>query len=235
MGRLEQTRKKQLNNTIYFSLFILILVVIFILTVGIKILLNTSSFVARISEKKTNTTLKKNQNLIEDVDIDSIPVATNSSRIFVGGTVVNFDQVEFYLNGDLVKESSLLSSDSFIEEIGDLVKGQNEVFVIGKLKDSDEEKKSNIFTVFYKSDKPKLDIKEPQDNSKTNNLEIKIMGETDKETYIKVNDLPVVVDSQGIFQTMVRLKEGENKITITAQDVAENKEEKILTVIYEKD
>ena len=235
MGRLEQTRKKQLNNTIYFSLFILILVVIFILTVGIKILLNTSSFVARISEKKTNTTLKKNQNLIEDVDIDSIPVATNSSRIFVGGTVVNFDQVEFYLNGDLVKESSLLSSDSFIEEIGDLVKGQNEVFVIGKLKDSDEEKKSNIFTVFYKSDKPKLDIKEPQDNSKTSNLEIKIMGETDKETYIKVNDLPVVVDAQGVFQTMVKLKEGENKIAIIAQDVAGNSEEKILILTYEKD
>ncbi|OGK11645.1 hypothetical protein A2954_01475 [Candidatus Roizmanbacteria bacterium RIFCSPLOWO2_01_FULL_37_12] len=235
MGRLEQTRKKQLNNTIYFSLFILILVVIFILTVGIKILLNTSSFVARISEKKTNTTLKKNQNLIEDVDIDSIPVATNSSRIFVGGTVVNFDQVEFYLNGDLVKESSLLSSDGFIEEIGDLVKGQNEVFVIGKLKDSDEEKKSKIFTVFYKSDKPKLDIKEPQDNSKTSNLEIKIMGETDKETYIKVNDLPVVVDAQGVFQTMVKLKEGENKIAIIAQDVAGNSEEKILILTYEKD
>ena len=197
--------------------------------------MNTSSFVARISEKKTNTTLKKNQNLIEDVDIDSIPVATNSSRIFVGGTVVNFDQVEFYLNGDLVKESSLLSSDGFIEEIGDLVKGQNEVFVIGKLKDSDEEKKSKIFTVFYKSDKPKLDIKEPQDNSKTSNLEIKIMGETDKETYIKVNDLPVVVDAQGVFQTMVKLKEGENKIAIIAQDVAGNSEEKILILTYEKD
>ncbi|OGK10057.1 hypothetical protein A2767_00300 [Candidatus Roizmanbacteria bacterium RIFCSPHIGHO2_01_FULL_35_10] len=235
MSRLEQNQKKQLNNKIYLSLAILIIVIILLFTVGLKVLLNASSFVARVTEKKSDNQLKKNQNLIEDIDIDSIPIATNSSRIFVGGSVVNFDQVEFYLNGDLVKESSLLSSDSFIEEIGDLVKGQNEVFVIGKLKDSDEEKKSNIFTVFYKSDKPKLDIKEPQDNSKTNNLEIKIMGETDKETYIKVNDLPVVVDSQGIFQTMVRLKEGENKITITAQDVAENKEEKILTVIYEKD
>ena len=235
MSRLEQNQKKQLNNKIYLSLAILIIVIILLFTVGLKVLLNASSFVARVTEKKSDNQLKKNQNLIEDIDIDSIPIATNSSRIFVGGSVVNFDQVEFYLNGDLVKESSLLSSDGFIEEIGDLVKGQNEVFVIGKLKDSDEEKKSKIFTVFYKSDKPKLDIKEPQDNSKTSNLEIKIMGETDKETYIKVNDLPVVVDSQGIFQTMVRLKEGENKITITAQDVAENKEEKILTVIYEKD
>src|SRR3989344_6846727 len=205
MSRLEQNQKKQLNNKIYLSLAILIIVIILLFTVGLKVLLNASSFVARVTEKKSDNQLKKNQNLIEDIDIDSIPIATNSSRIFVGGAVVNFDQVEFYFNGDLVKESSLLSSDSFIEEIGDLVKGQNEVFVIGKLKDSDEEKKSKIFTVFYKSDKPKLDIKEPQDNSKTSNLEIKIMGETDKETYIKVNDLPVVVDAQGVFQTMVKL------------------------------
>src|SRR3989344_5619509 len=182
MGRLEQNRKKQLNNSIYFSLFILITVIVLIVKLGLKILLNTSSFVARISEKKSNTPLNKNQNLIEDIDIDSIPVATNSSRIFIGGSVVNFDQVEFYLNGDLVKETSLLSSDSFIEEIGDLTKGANEVFVIGKLKDSEEEKKSKIFTVYFKSDKPKLDIKEPQDNSRTNSQEIKVRGETDRET-----------------------------------------------------
>ena len=61
------------------------------------------------------------------------------------------------------------------------------------------------------------------------------MGETDKETYIKVNDLPVVVDAQGVFQTMVKLKEGENKIAIIAQDVAGNSEEKILILTYEKD
>lgn len=234
MSRLEQHQKKQLNNTIYFSLFILIAVIVLIFTVGLKILLNTSSFVARITEKKSDP-LKKNQNLIEDIDIDSIPVATNSSRIFVGGSVVNFNQVEFYLNGDLIKETALLTSDNFNEEIGELNKGKNEIYVIGKSKNSDEEKKSKIFTVIYKSEKPRLDIKEPQDNSKTNNQEIKVMGETDKDIYIKVNDLPVVVDAQGVFQTLVRLKEGENKISILAQDVADNKEEKILTLIYEKD
>ena len=235
MGRLEQHQKKQLNNTIFFSLFILIAVIVLIFTVGLKILLNTSAFVARVTEKKSDTALKKNQNLIEDIDIDSIPVATNSARIFVGGSVVNFDQVEFYLNGDLVKEITLLTSDNFNEEIGDLNKGENEIYVIGKTKESGEEKKSKIFTVLFKGEKPKLEVKEPQDNLKTNSSEIKVLGQTDKETYIKVNELPVVVDAQGLFQTLVRLKEGENKIIILAQDVAGNSEEKTLTVTYEKD
>jgi len=34
---------------------------------------------------------------------------------------------------------------------------------------------------------------------------------------------------------MLKLKEGENKIFIKAQDVAGNIEEKTLTVVYEKD
>ena len=89
--------------------------------------------------------------------------------------------------------------------------------------------------MLYKSEKPKLEIKEPQDGLKTNKQEVNLVGETDKETYIKVNDLPVVVDAQGVFQTTLKLKEGENKIIITAQDIADNLEEKVLTVIYEKE
>src|SRR3990167_5009124 len=123
MARLEQYQKKQITLNIIFVVLILLTVVILIFTIGLKILLNTSAFVARLSEKKTSQPFTKNQNLIADVDIDSIPVATNSPRIFVGGSVVNFDQVEFYLNDELVKEVSLLTSDNFNEEIGDLDKG----------------------------------------------------------------------------------------------------------------
>src|SRR3990167_689825 len=235
MSRLEQNQKKQLNNKIYLSLAILIIVIVLLFTFGLKILLNASSFVARVTEKKSDLPLNKNQNLIEDIDIVSIPVATNSAQIFVGGSVVNFNLVEFYLNGDLVKETALLTSDNFNEEIGDLAIGENEVYIIGKSKEENEEKKSKVYTVFYKSEKPRLEVSEPQDGLKTVKQELEIKGLTDKETYIKVNDLPVVVDAQGTFQTTVKLNEGENKIFIKAQDVAGNSEEKTLTVIYEKE
>jgi len=235
MSRLAEHQKKQFRTNIIFIILILLTVIVLISTVGLKILLNTSVFVARLSEKKTSQPLNKNQNFIGDVDIDTIPIATNSSRIIVGGSVINFNQVEFYLNGDLVEETSLLSSDNFSEEIGDLKSGENEVFVIGKSTDQNEEKKSKVYSVFYKSEKPHLELSEPQDGLKTNKQEVKVAGSTDKETYIKVNDLPVVVDAQGIFQTVVKLKEGENKISIMAQDIAANTEEKTVTVIYEKE
>lgn len=235
MSRLQQQQKKQFTFNIIFGVIILLTVIVLLFTFGLRILLNASAFIARLSEKKTAQPLNKNQNFIGDVDIDSIAVATNSSRIFVAGAVVNFNQVEFYLNGDLVKETPLLASDNFSEEIGDLKKGENEVYVIAKSKDQNEEKKSKTFTVFYKSEKPKLEINEPQDGQKTNKQEVKIVGSTDKETYIKVNDLPVVVDAQGIFQTLIKLKEGENKISVLAQDIADNIEQKTLTITYEKE
>ncbi|OGK20456.1 hypothetical protein A3C98_03600 [Candidatus Roizmanbacteria bacterium RIFCSPHIGHO2_02_FULL_37_15] len=235
MSRLAEQQKKQFTTKIIIVILVLVAVVILIFTVGLKILLNTSVFVAKLSEKSQSPLLNKNQNFIGDVDIVNIPTATNSSRIIVEGGVVNFNQIEFYLNGDLVKETSLLTSDNFSEEIGDLAIGENEVYIIGKSKEENEEKKSKVYTVFYKSEKPRLEVSEPQDGLKTVKQELEIKGLTDKETYIKVNDLPVVVDAQGTFQTTVKLNEGENKIFIKAQDVAGNSEEKTLTVIYEKE
>lgn len=234
MSRLQEQQKKQFRINILFWILVILTLIILIFTVGLKILLNTSSFVAHLSEEKT-TPLNKNDNFIGDVDIDNIPVATNSSQIFVGGSVVNFNQVEFYLNGDLVKDVPLLDSDNFNEEIGDLKDGDNEVFVIAKSKDQNDEKKSKTFGVFYKSEKPRLEIKEPEDGLKTNDQEIVVAGSTDKETYIKVNDLPVVVDAQANFQTVVKLNEGENKIYVLAQDIAGNIEEKTISVVYERE
>jgi len=127
------------------------------------------------------------------------------------------------------------SSDTFSEEIGDLEKGDNNVYIRVKSKDSKIEKKTITYKVFFKNERPKLEINEPADNSNTNNQEIKIKGSTDKETHININDLPVVVDANGNFETSVRLKDGDNQIVITAADIAGNMETKSLKVIYQKD
>lgn len=215
---------------------VFIALLIFIFTLGLKILLNTSIFVARLGENKNNITqLQKKSNLIGDVDIQDIPVATNSSTITVSGTVLNFNLLEFYLNDEKIKDSSLIGSDTFSEDVEGLKEGRNEIYILAKMKDSNEKKKSKTYTVLYKSEKPKLDVHEPQDGSKTTKEEIMIKGSTDKETYVKVNDLPIVVDAQGNFDTSFRLKDGENKITIRAQDMAGNIESKTLTVTYQKE
>jgi len=235
MTRLQSHQKKQMVRTIIFYSVILICFFIFILTVGLKVLLNASVFIANLTAKKAVQTTSKSDDFIGSVDIDNIPSATNSARIVVSGSILNYDTLTFFINGENIKETNISSQTSFSEEIGDLLKGNNEVYIQAKTKDLIEQKQSQKFTVTYKSDKPKLDIKEPQDNSKTSNTDINVNGSTDKETFIQVNDGPVVVDSQGNFQTSVRLHDGDNKIKITAQDVAGNIEEKTITVTFQKD
>lgn len=235
MSRLQSHQQKQFYTRVIGLVVLLFVVLYFIFTIGFRLLLNASVFIANLTSKKPVDQLTKTDETYGSIDIDTIPTATNSSRIIVGGSVKNLSSITFFLNSREVKELALNSSDSFSEEIGDLEKGQNTVYIQGSLKDSKSKKKSREFSVLYKPEKPKLEISEPGDQSKTSKQEIKIKGSTDKEIFIKMNELPLVVDAQGNFETSVQLKEGENVFTIAAVDIAGNVETKTISVTYQKE
>ncbi len=237
MSRLKRHQKKQLLTSIILYCFFLIAIFYFVFSFGIKILINASLFIANLGSraKNSNTALVKSSDFYGNINIDSIPSSTNSAKIIVTGSAVNFDILEFYLNDEKVKKTNLNSSDSFEEEIDDLEKGDNKIYIIAKSQKTKDSKKSKIFTVTYMAEKPKLEISEPQDQAKFNQQDIKVAGATNKETFVTVNDAPVVVDASGNFQTSVRLQEGDNKLEIVAQDMAGNTETKTLTVIYRKE
>ncbi len=237
MSRLKKHQKKQLLTSIFLYGLLLLVVFYLMFSFGIKFLINGAVFIANLGSggKNNNPALVKSSDFFGSIDIDSIPSATNSAKIIVAGSAVNFDNLEFYLNDEKVKRTSLSSSDSFEEEIDGLEKGDNKIYIIAKSQKTKDSKKSKTFTVTYMADKPKLEISEPQDQAKVNQQDIKVSGSTNKETFITVNDSPVVVDANGNFQTSVRLREGENKLEITAQDMAGNTENKTLTVTYRRE
>src|SRR3989339_1022625 len=234
MGRLERVQERKLRNKIFLYVIVLFVVLYFIFTTGFKILLNTSSFISGLFPQPSTNPMNKIEDSFSSVDIYSIPQATNSARIIITGSTLNFDILSFYLNTKKIKEIET-TADTFNEEIGDLEKGDNNIYIVAKSKDSKTEINTITYKVFYKSEKPILEISEPSDSSTTSNQEIKIKGKTDKETYIHINDLPVVVDANGAFETSVRLKDGDNQITIVAQDIAGNTETKSLKVTYQKE
>ncbi len=235
MSRLDRHKKNQLTSTIVVFSVILLVVVYFIFTIGFKMLLNASVFIAGLTNKNTAAPLNKTDDIIGRVDIDAIPTATNSARVTVSGSVVNLNKIEFYLNDEKVKSITLNSSDTFSEEIGDLEKGDNKIYVKALSADGRQKKQSGIFTVLYKPEKPRLEINSPSDKSKTSKQEITVRGSTDKETFVKIQDLPAVVDAKGNFEMDIRLKEGDNTITAVATDIAGNSETKSITITYQKD
>lgn len=233
MTRLQRHQQKQFVKSLVFSLFVIIAIFYFLLAFGIRILLTATSFIANIGSKN-NAPTTKNSEVLSSIEIDNIPSATNSARFVVSGSVVNFSVLDFYINGQQVKETNLPSADSFSEEIGDLTEGDNQIYIIAKTQDKQTTKKTNTYNVLYKSTKPKLDIKSPQDKSTTSQDYITVSGTTDKETFVKINDTPAVVDASGNFQMNLKLKDGNNTINITATDVAGNTSSQTLTVTLQK-
>ena len=213
---------------------VLVALVVFMATIGLRLLINASYFIGSLAPGKPAVEEKKDE-FFGSLSVDSIPSATNSAEIEVVGSVTNYNTLEFYINDEKVEEKKFPSSDTFTIRIGDLKPGENEIYIKAIEKKQKQEKKTDVYTVVYKNEKPKLEVSEPANDTKTRKTEIKVAGTTNPETFIKVNGLPLVVTSDGQFQTNVQLKEGENKIEVVAEDDAGNSEQKTITVIREKD
>jgi len=226
---------KNLKKKIILGFLILIFLFYFLFNFGFKIIFSVSSFISNLNNKISPTPRFQKENFIGDITIESIPQATNSAKFLVQGRAINFDTVTFYLNDEKIKTIDLPEESDFSEELGDLKDGKNIFHAVAKNKAYSIFKKTSIYEIFYKSKKPKLEILEPKDGDKFLNQEIVIKGQTDKETFVKINEMPVIVDANGNFETSLILKnEGENKIQITASDIAGNLETKEITVFYQK-
>ncbi len=232
MSRLESYRQRQFRKKVIVFVVGLMLLVIFVFTVGFNLLIKTSLFVDTIGNKNSSTDQSNRDAFFGSLNVDTPPIATNSAIIVVSGSVDGYDVVEISINDKKVK--TLKNKSSFNEVVGDLRKGQNELKVLAKSQSRTEDVKRQVFEVLYKDEKPKLDISEPTDGTTTDATEIKIVGKTDPDITIRINDSPVVVDVQGNFTTFSPLKDGENKFHIEATDAAGNTQVKDLIVHFEK-
>ncbi len=189
-----------------------------------------------IGGEKPQETTKKDDTFFGQLDIYELPEATNSSRLIVSGNIVDFDKLDFLINENQVKSIDLNDANSFSEEIGDLKNGSNLIQLIAKSTKAKKIKKSDTYTVVYKTEKPKLDILTPDsETAKTSSQDFNIKGSTDPDVEIHINRAPAVIDATGSFSYNIRLKEGENNIEIVAQDAAGNTETKSLVIEYRKD
>jgi len=231
MSRLERHYRRQIKERMFIFIGIFVLCIILLFTVGLPFVLNGSISLSHLFSKQKDDTDRRNP-ILQSIELDPLPESVNKNSITVSGHAANFDKIQIYVNDANVKEVSLPSDGSFSEDITNLIKGDNKIYVVA-LSDNGQ-KQSSPSTVSYLADKPKLEVSDPSDNSTTDHDEVQVKGTTNKDITIKVNDLPVVVDASGGFQTLVKLNEGENKIKIIALDDAGNTEEKTLTVKYEK-
>lgn len=226
----QQTRKK----TLILGGFI-VAVVIFFLTVGVPLFVNLSGMVGKMFD---GSAAEEEDGSVEfsDVEITTIPEATNSAELKIGGTISNLDNLTIYLNGSAEEKIDVSGKSEFDAKLSGLETGTNEIYASGLRKGSKNVRESQKYTVVYREGKPMLEISSPADNSSTPRDEIPVTGKTDTGggLTVRVNGSPTVIAADGTFKSSVRLKEGENKITVNVSDNAGNSDEKTVTVKYEK-
>jgi hypothetical protein len=221
------------------KIFVLIILSVgllfFLFQAGLKSIINSTVFINTITGKSTDSDIVKEEDFYGILNVDEPESATNAAALIVSGDATEYENVEYYINNVKVDSGKIKSNGTFSEEIGKLKSGENTIYIIAKSKNNKHETKSDVYSVTYLNEKPKLEIESPKDGDKVNKSEVQIKGKTGKEVTIRVNNQHVVIDVSGTFTTTFRLKEGDNKLEITATDIAGNVEKKEITVKYEKD
>jgi hypothetical protein len=92
---------------------------------------------------------------------------------------------------------------------------------------------STIPTVEPVSQGLTLEVIEPKENATYNDPSIKVSGKTSTYAEVYVNDIQTKADEKGYFSLNYNLDEGENLLTITANDKDGNYAEKEITVFLQ--
>lgn len=223
---MEQRTKRNL----VLSILGIILIIFLSLKLGVPFLANLSLFLSG-SKNNEESKIQKTAFIAPPV-LNSFPEATASANIVISGIASKKQTINLYINDELSDTDTADDNGKFsFEEV--IRPGENTIKAkaIVNNKESDF---SNTIVVSFKNAPPSLNITSPSENqsfSKDQNT-AEIKGATDADVKVTINGLWAIVDDSGNFSYMLPLQNGENKIRISASDIAGNKNEKEIKVTY---
>lgn len=160
--------------------------------------------------------------------------ATNTAEIDIRGFATANSKVKLYIDDELKETVDASEDGSFTFKNISLSLGTNNIY--GKTIDNanKESLPSKTIKLFYDNEKPSLVISEPEDGKKIQggDKKIKVSGRTDSEVKVYINDNQIIVDKDGNFSIDQPLNEGDNIISVKAQDLASNSIEEQRKVTY---
>lgn len=181
------------------------------------------------------------QSSVSDSESLSPPVlnipyeATNTASIKIKGYAPPHTKIELFVDDSLDQTTTSQDDGSFLVENLHLVLGVNNIN--GKTVDEKGNKSlpSKSIRVVYDNKKPKLEIQSPTDNQviKGGDKKVAVSGSTDPGDNLSVNNIKLIVDSEGKFSKIIDLSDGDNTLTITSSDLAGNSTTKTKKVTYQ--
>lgn len=171
-------------------------------------------------------------NYIPSPAFSSIPESTNSAELSVSGYAMANKEIAISVNNE--EKSFTVDSDGKFTGIINLSLGANSLTAVTKDFEGKASLPSKTYTIFYSDSPPALEISSPEQNSTIKrNADISIIGKTDINSKIYLNDHLILVNSDGTFSYGVKLQRGENKFKIISVDPAQNKSEKEIILQFQ--
>jgi len=217
-----------LSSTI---LIFLSLVIIFsIIRFGIPLVTFISSFFSR---KSTNGS-KQSIEFIPPPYLFSPYQATNSAEFNIVSKSYIEGKIKVYLNGEFIKDIKTEKSEESTILI-ELQEGENNIYLISQNNKGEESTPSESLIVQLDTIPPDLEISTPAEGTTFSGNEqkyVQIIGKTEEDATVFVNDHQAVNERNGEFSLSYPLSEGENKLKAKAEDKAGNISEKEFTVFF---
>jgi len=234
-SRLARFEEKKLKNRLIYTIIGLLLVLTFFAVFGFKLFIGFFVFLDQMRGNESPKTVE-NQLLVAPF-LDSVPIATNSSKFVFQGKAQSNNSVVLFIDSEETKKTKADTDGMYVFENVTIPEGTH----IIQTKTTNDKGKfsefSNKITTTVKKKQPKLDVATPTDNSTIRGEDptLIIEGKTDPDVNIRINDRFVVVKSDGSFSYSYQLSEGDTELTIVAIDLAGNEKQVKRAVTYHKE
>lgn len=206
---------------------ILVLVIIFL---GIPFLIKGAAF---LGDLRSSTQLVEGEDKIPPPppQLYPLPKTVNEPKVRVEGVAEAGVKVVIFINGRSEKEVVADNDGNFKAELA--LSGRSEISAVAEDQAGNKSQESEKVVVFYDKEPPELEISSPgEEVSGWEDPQIEIRGKTEKGAKVYVNDHLVILGQEGDFSYRYSLSEGENQITVKAEDEAGNTTEKTIRVNY---
>ena len=215
---IKKERSKLLRQSVIFGVAAIGLGLVFIFFV-------LPNFVAVIErfQGEDATTETVEQSLIQSPVLGAPISATNSASLKVSGVAQPNLQVTFVVNGNADEPVTSDESGAFSGTV-ELTEGQNLVTAFVTTEDGNESKTGREYQVIFDTQPPTLELSQPEENQSFDSKQrtIEVVGTTEPETRVFLQDRVVFARSDGSFSTSFSPSSGENKFVIKAVDDAGN-------------
>ena len=224
--------KRSLRQAVFFSLLTIALVAL-VFIYGIPAIIKMAVFIGNI--RSSSTPVESKDNIPPSPPIfKTIPEATNSAKINLYGFAESGSTVKIYLTGQQVNEVVTDNDGNFSLDNLVLTLGKNEIMAVAVDNAGNKSGESEKMVVWYDNQPPELEITQPADQTTITNEtgKVEILGKTETEANLSINEHFVVIDNNGNFKYTFPLSQGENLINVVATDRAGNQTIKSLTLNY---